>query len=189
MYTVAVEKAEDLLAKHIPHKASCCKCLRGMEYSVSTGNRNWVFAAEDREKCYPNGKPFVISLFRASDIPIKRHIKIKGEANPFDPQFETYFEERMTSKMRDNLKGNKRLLSLWLSQGGICPVCSQKITDDMQWHLHYITRKVAGGSSNLSNLKLTHYACHRTVHDRTLDVVKPVAARQLMKGLSRVSGN
>jgi RNA-directed DNA polymerase len=159
------------------------------KYFKTVGNRNWVFAADDREKLYPNGKPFVISLFRASDIPIKRHIKIKGEANPFDPKFETYFEERMTSKMRANLEGNKRLLSLWLNQGGNCPLCGQKITDDMQWQLHYINRKVAGGSSNLSNLNLTHYVCHRKVHDHKLDVVEPVVEMQLMKGLSRVSGN
>jgi hypothetical protein len=52
-------------------------------------------------------------------VPIKRHIKIKGEANPFDPKFETYFEERSTSKMRDTLKGSKKLLSLWLNQGSV----------------------------------------------------------------------
>ena len=82
------------------------------KYFKTAGNRNWVFAAEDRERLYPNGKPYVVSLCRASDMPIKWHIKIKSEANPFDPQFETYFEERSTSKMRDTLKGNKRFLSL-----------------------------------------------------------------------------
>ena len=82
------------------------------KYFKTMGNRNWVFAAEDREKFYSNGKPLVISLFCAPDVPIKRHIKIRGEANPFDPKFETYFEERSTSKMRDTLRGNKRFLSL-----------------------------------------------------------------------------
>lgn len=159
------------------------------KYFKPAGNRNWVFAADDMEKFHSNGKPFEIALFRASDIPIKRHIKIKGEANPFDPKFETYFEERSTSKMRAKFKGNKRLLSLWLNQGGNCPLCGQQITDDMKGQLHYINRKVAGGSNNLSNLILTHYTCHREVHDRKLDVMEPVAERQLMKGLSRVSGN
>jgi len=141
------------------------------KYFKTAGNRNWVFAAEDIEKLYPNGKPYVISLSRASDMPIKWHVKIKGEANPFDPQFETYFEERSTSKMRDTLKGNKRFLSLWLNQGGICPICRQKITADMEWSLHHITRKIEGGSSNLSNLSLTHHHCHKKVHCRKLEVV------------------
>jgi len=141
------------------------------KYFKTAGNRNWVFAADDMEKFHSNGKPFELALFRASDIPIKRHIKIRGEANPFDPEFETYFEERSTSKMRDNLKGNRRFLSLWLNQGGNCPICHQKITADMQWSLHHITRKVEGGSSNVSNLRLTHHHCHRKVHARMLEVV------------------
>ena len=159
------------------------------KYFKTTGNRNWAFVAGDTEKFYPNGKPYVISLSRASNVPIKRHIKIRGEANPFDPKFETYFEERLTSKMRDKLEGDKRLLRLWLSQGGNCPVCRHKITYDMQWRLHYIVRKVDGGRSNVSNLRLMHHDCHRKVHGRVWDVVEPAAEGRLMKGLSRVSGN
>jgi RNA-directed DNA polymerase len=141
------------------------------KYFKTAGNRNWVFAAEDMEKIYSNRKPMIISLFRASDIPIKRYTKIRGEANPFDPKFETYFEERSTSKMKDTLKGNQRFLSLWLYQGGTCPICRQKITADMQWSLHHIARKVAGGNDNVSNLRLTHHHCHRKVHCCKLEVV------------------
>jgi len=159
------------------------------KYFKTTGNRNWVFAAGDTERFSPDGKQYVVSLFRAFNIPIRRHIKIRGEANPFDPKFETYFEERMMLKMRDKLRGSKRLLNLWVNQGGNCPVCRQKITSDMNWRLHYIVRKVEGGSDSLSNLRLTHSNCHRKVHDRMLNVVEPAAAWRLMKGLSRVSGN
>jgi RNA-directed DNA polymerase len=147
------------------------------KYFKTRGNRSWVFAAEDREKLSPDGKPMEVSLFCASDIPIKRHIKIRGEANPFDPKYETYFEERATSKMRDTLKGNRKFLSLWLNQGGNCAICHQKITADMQWSLHHINRKVEGGGNNVSNLRLTHFHCHRKVHSRKLEVVEPVADR------------
>ena len=81
------------------------------KYFKTTGHRHWVFATEDSEKLHPNGKPPVISLFCASDTPIKRHIKIRGEANPFYPQFETYFEERSTSKLRDILTRRKCQIS------------------------------------------------------------------------------
>jgi RNA-directed DNA polymerase len=149
------------------------------KYFKTPGHINWVFAADDREEFDSDGKPSVVKLFRASGIPIKRHIKIKGEANPFDPKFETYFEERMTLKMRATLKGSRRLLSLWLNQGGNCPFCQQKITDDMRWSLHYINRKVEGGSNNLSNLRLTHYHCHKKVHGRELKVVQPADEKRL----------
>jgi len=29
------------------------------------------------------------------DVKIKRHIKIKGLANPYDPEWEIYFERRL----------------------------------------------------------------------------------------------
>ena len=77
------------------------------KYFKTAENRGWIFASEDRVNLYPTGKPKVFSLFYASDTPIKRHIKIRSEANPFDPQFETYFEVRSTSKMRDTLARRK----------------------------------------------------------------------------------
>jgi hypothetical protein len=33
------------------------------------------------------------TLHYAKSTPIKRHVKVKGEANPYDPTYETYFEE------------------------------------------------------------------------------------------------
>lgn len=149
------------------------------KYFKTFGNRRWIFAVADEKRFYPDGKPFRVSLFRASNVPIRRHIRIRAEANPFDPKFETYFEERSTSKMRANLRGKKRLLGLWLHQGGLCPVCYQKITGDMQWALHYINPKIAGGSDNVSNLILTHLSCHRKVHSQSLEVVEPAATNCL----------
>jgi len=159
------------------------------KYFKTVACRNWVFAAKVEGKYYPDGKPLVVKLFRTSDIPIKRHIQIRGEANPFDPRFETYFEDRMISKMRADLKGNNRLLGLWVSQNGNCPVCGQKITDIKQCRIHYGIRKVEGGKDNIQNLSLMHDDCHRRLHADELNDVEPAAKRRFKKGLSRVSGN
>lgn len=35
-----------------------------------------------------------LTLFRASTVPIRRHVKIKAKATPFDPNYKTYFEKR-----------------------------------------------------------------------------------------------
>nr|WP_232345311.1 hypothetical protein [Paenactinomyces guangxiensis] len=45
-------------------------------------------------------------LFHASSVPIKRHVKIKAEANPFDPGWEAYFESRIAKQMVD--KGTRK---------------------------------------------------------------------------------
>jgi RNA-directed DNA polymerase len=44
-----------------------------------------------------NGKGVkMVKLLKVSDTPIRnpRHIKIIGEANPYDPQWAAYFERR-----------------------------------------------------------------------------------------------
>lgn len=54
------------------------------KYFQSDGSRNWVF----REK------NSTIALLKLSDIPIRRHIKIKADANPYDPDWSDYFIKR-----------------------------------------------------------------------------------------------
>ena len=48
-----------------------------------------------------NKKP--LYLKRASDMHIRRHIKVKAEANPFDPRFKEYFKEREKKTRKANL--------------------------------------------------------------------------------------
>lgn len=42
----------------------------------------------------PDGKPIWLKLVRPTEIRIRRHAKIRGEANPFDPCWRAYFEDR-----------------------------------------------------------------------------------------------
>ena len=79
-----------------------------------------------------------VLLFRAARMSIERHTKVKGAANPFDPEWETYFERRRGVKMATTLKGRRQLLRPWKAQEGICPVCKDKITALTGWHNHHI---------------------------------------------------
>ncbi len=92
------------------------------KYFASSGNDHWVFSGTVEGK---DGTPRTIQLLNAASVPIKRHTKIKGEANPYAPEWETYFERRLDVQMEANLKGYKKLLRLWLEQQGLCPVCNQ----------------------------------------------------------------
>jgi RNA-directed DNA polymerase len=64
---------------------------RKRKYFRSHGLKNWIFSAT-----IPNSKGTKqrIDLFEASSVPVKRYIKIKAEATPFDPRFKEYFENR-----------------------------------------------------------------------------------------------
>ena len=106
------------------------------KYFKSIGRRNWVFSGTIKG---PEGKKQATCLRSAAYTPIERHIKVKGEANPYDPEWEAYFEHRLDTRMEANLKGKQKLLNLWKSQNGLCPVCGQKITEITGWHSHHVT--------------------------------------------------
>ena len=139
-------------------------------YFKPEGNRNWIFTAHTKTK---EGKPRILKLVKASDTKIQRHIKIRGEANPFDPEQETYFEDRLGWKMMASSRGKGRLLRLWWRQGKNCPNCEEKITKETGWHVHHILPKSEGGKDNMSNLVLMHPNCHRQIHSQRLNVAEP----------------
>lgn len=86
------------------------------------------------------------------------------DANPYDLQWETYFEKRIDDKMLSELKGKDVLRGLWLRQRGICPICQQKITKQTGWHSHHVVLRSLGGHDGITNRVLLHPNCHRQLH-------------------------
>ena len=127
------------------------------KYFKSKGTRNWLF-----QGVASSGQ--LLTLLYANDTPIKRHIKIKGESNMYDPIWETYFEQRLERVWRNSKEGKQRLMALYKRQGQKCPMCKQHITLDTGGHVHHIVEKHLGGSDNLDNLVLLHPNCHMQLH-------------------------
>ena len=65
------------------------------KYFKTRGARNWVFAAIEKEE---DGTQRELTLLQESDTPIQRHVKIKADANPHDPQWAPHFETRWGKK-------------------------------------------------------------------------------------------
>jgi RNA-directed DNA polymerase len=61
------------------------------KYFCCRGDRNWILTAKFRR---PDNTWKRFALFEAAYVPIKRHIKIKGAANPYDPEYIPYLEQR-----------------------------------------------------------------------------------------------
>ena len=131
-------------------------------YFIREGTRDWIFSTTVKKE----GKAKRIYLTYASNTPIRRHRKIRSEANPFDPAWDEYFEERLGWIMERNLRGKKKLLQLWRQQGGQCPQCQEPITKGSGWHVHHIVPKAQGGTDQSSNLKLLHPNCQRQILSR-----------------------
>lgn len=146
------------------HRNKSAGWVRRKYYRTIRG-RSWMFHGEAL------GEDQVLT--KATRVAIERHVKVKGEANPYDPMWEVYFEQRLGVKMVGNLKGRRQLLHLWREQGGICPVCNQKITELTGWHNHHITWRSLGGTDTAENRVLLHPTCHSKVHSLKLTVSKP----------------
>jgi RNA-directed DNA polymerase len=121
-------------------------------YFRKEGARDWVFAVGTAR------------LHGFSEFGYEEHVKIKTEANPYDPAWDSYFSELLARQMMLTLTGRRKLQWLWKSQEQLCPTCNQPITRTTKWHLHHKVRRVEGGSNKLSNLVLLHPACHRQHH-------------------------
>lgn len=128
------------------------------KYFKTRGTRSWVFAATEKQE---DGKSREIILLKESDTPIQRHIKIKADANPHDPQWERYFESRWGKKMLNSARGRAKLYRVWLRQDGMCPACQEPITKGIPWDVRYIVKRADGGTDAASNLKMHHLNCCR----------------------------
>jgi len=140
------------------------------KYFPDDGPNRWVFTGVLKDK---EGQTIVVRLFAASQVRIERHTKLRAEANPYDPAWETYFEKRLDVRMAAHLQGKRWLSYLWREQHGLCPVCQQKITRITGWHSHHILWRSKGGRDTADNRVLLHPACHQQVHSQGISVGKP----------------
>jgi RNA-directed DNA polymerase len=79
------------------------------KYFRAQGNRNWIFSAplpnKDPQRLLPGSPKVFLDLVSASKVPIRRHIKVRGHANPFDPGQADYFRRRRKRQLRNRSRG------------------------------------------------------------------------------------
>ena len=133
------------------------------KYWKSVGDRQWVFATrmfEDHEQLVAS------ELVSLAGVKIRRHVKVKADFNPFDPEWEQYAEQRRMAAMGDKLGYRQQVLSLYKRQEGRCAHCGAPITRESGWHDHHIVQRSDAGSDALDNRVLVHPNCHAQVHSK-----------------------
>jgi RNA-directed DNA polymerase len=78
--------------KRHPNKAQGWILTR---YFHRLGRKTWAFVT----KIETNAGSTYWQLFQASSVAIRRHVKINSLANPFDPQWDAYFDKREHDKV------------------------------------------------------------------------------------------
>jgi RNA-directed DNA polymerase len=147
------------------HNKKSRKWIR-KKYFRTAGHDHWIFTGTLRDS---QGKHWPIDLMNAAGVRIIRYVKIRSEAQPYDPAWELYLEERLCWKMQQTLSGRGRLERLWQEQAGRCLVCGQLLqAGEEPWHMHHRVWRSRGGQDTCDNLELLHANCHRQIHVQAL---------------------
>ena len=72
------------------HPEKSAKWVR-KKYFRTKSYRNWVFSSKVKDK---DGNDTYLDLVEISKTPIRRHIKIKAEATPYNPGYKEYLADR-----------------------------------------------------------------------------------------------
>jgi RNA-directed DNA polymerase len=67
------------------------------KYFRTGPSQEWTFSAPSRNR---KGTWGYLDLFRASSVPIRRHVKVRAEATEFDPAYEGYFRDRWVRRQQ-----------------------------------------------------------------------------------------
>jgi len=129
------------------------------KYFHTVEEDNWTFSTKDG-----------LALASHQDTPIKRHVKVKGTASPFNGDW-AYWSNRR-GKYPTTPPRVSKLIKL---QKGRCKSCHLFLNSEDMVEVHHVD----GNHKNnrIANLALIHGHCHdevhRSVHDKHLATEEP----------------
>ncbi|MGD1714877.1 HNH endonuclease, partial [Dapis sp. BLCC M172] len=115
------------------------------------GTRNWVL----------NDGEYILNLH--SDVPIVRHIKVKGNKSPYDGDW-TYWSNRI-----GKYPGvRKEVTTLLRRQKNKCAFCGLTFSPTDLMEIDHIKPRSKGGDNTYKNKQLLHRHCHdsKTASDK-----------------------
>src|SRR5262245_14988521 len=141
------------------HRHQSAAWVQTQYFTRADGSRTFHGLVRDEE-----GGVHPVFLLRVSAVGIRRHVKSRSDANPYDPSWELYLAGRLWAQMASNRVGRGAARYLWLEQDGKCLVCGQSLPLAEGWQIHHLRWRCHGGDETLDNLVLLHPNCHRQVH-------------------------
>jgi RNA-directed DNA polymerase len=148
------------------------------KYWQTIGGDNWVFATRQEGE-----NP--LRLLKHSATKIVRHVKVKGDASPYDGNL-VYWSTRMGN----NPEVPKTVATLLKRQKGKCTHCGLYFTEESVMEVDHIIPKSKGGKNEYKNLQLLHRHCHdeKTALDGSLgnksgcNSAKPKPIKRVIRG-------
>ncbi len=133
------------------HPKKSARWVKKQYWRTVEGN-TWTFAT-------PGEDATRHTLRRHGSTPIQRHIKVKGQASPFDGNL-LYWAKRL----KNHPLTKTTLGKLLQKQQGKCRWCELYFRDDDCIEIDHITPRSEGGGEELSNKFALHRHCHDQRH-------------------------
>lgn len=130
-------------------------------YFKTINGGKWNFAQSVKNR---HGKNEIIAVTKLSDIPIERHVKVKGMASPDDPSLTKYWQSRQSKYGKLYWAKGSKLYNVAVNQNWKCPVCGEHLFNGEELHTHHKIRVKDGGTDKAENLVHLHKACHKHEH-------------------------
>ena len=110
------------------------------------------------------GATKLLKLVKLREIPIARHLQVKGTNSPDDPTLTDYWERRKTRFGKILLARGSKRYRIASQQRWKCPYCGEHLFNGEDIQLHHRQAVSQGGSEFEENLQLLHQSCHSNLH-------------------------
>lgn len=118
------------------------------KYWQTIGGNHWAFATRQEGKS-------PLRLRTHAETPIVRHVKVKGEASPYDGN-QLYW----SSRMGKHPEVSTRVATLLKTQKGKCTHCGLYFREEDVLEVDHIIPRSKGGKDEYKNLQILHRHCH-----------------------------
>ena len=136
------------------------------KYFRTHHGRKWTFAVDVTDR---RGKKNVLCLYKVKDIPIQRHVKVKGTASPDDPTLTKYWKDRLTTYGKTYWTKGSKYYEVAENQYWKCTVCNEHLFNGEELQTHHKNKVRNGGTDEVDNLVHLHKTCHKQVHSKRVE--------------------
>jgi RNA-directed DNA polymerase len=144
-----------------PHKPN--RWIRRRYFKTIKGN-SWIFATTTSDR---RGKEKELTLFHIPNVPIQRHIKVKGNASPDDSSLKEYWKKRHQNIGKSFWDRNSNNHKIAQNQNWICPICGEPLFNGENIDTHHIIPVAESGLDDIENLQHMHKSCHIQEHTKS----------------------
>jgi RNA-directed DNA polymerase len=127
-------------------------------------NNNWVFGDKHTGRY----------LLMFSWHNIRRHVLVRRDASPDDPELRTYWTKR-NAKHSHELSPGKQKISR--RQNHVCTRCGETLYNGEDLHEHHVVRPKDGGTDTYDNYELVHVECHKQITSMQLHAERACLSR------------